>query len=129
MLDAPMNQQPKRPSQRQIPPGKIEVAPQVIAKIAALAARCSSGVAGMASHTVHDDAALVLRRRDAHRGVEVRVNDGEVAIEVFIIVEYGARIADVARAVQEDVRRAIEQTLGVQHARVSVRVQGLQTTH
>jgi len=120
-----MNQWDEHPNQRKLPMGKIEVAPRAIATIAARAVGRSYGVVGMAPHTLREGMAQVLRHEDAHKGVEVRIGSDEIAIDLYVIIEYGTRIAEVARNVQENVRYAVEQALGMPVTRVNVRVQGL----
>lgn len=120
-----MSEQCEHPNRRQLPMGKIEVAPRAIATIAACAVGRSYGVVGMAPHTLREGVAQVLRQEDAHKGVEVRIGNDEIAIDLYVIMEYGIRIAEVARNVQENVRYAVEQALGMPVARVNVRVQGL----
>jgi uncharacterized alkaline shock family protein YloU len=107
--------------------GKIEVAPRAIATIAAHAVGQSYGVVGMAPHTLREGVAQVLRQADAHRGVEVHIGDNEIAIDLYVILEYGTRISEVARNIQENVRYAVERALGMPIGRVNVRVQGLRT--
>jgi len=113
------------PNQRQLPTGKIEVAPRAIATIAAQAVGQSYGVVGMVPHSFRQGVAQVLHQNDAHRGVEVRIGDQEIEIDLYVIMEYGTRISEVARNVQEQVRYAVERALGMPVARVNVRVQGL----
>jgi uncharacterized alkaline shock family protein YloU len=105
--------------------GKIEVAPRAIATIAANAVGRSYGVVGMAPHTLREGVAQVLHQVDAHRGVEVHIGDTEIAIDLYVILEYGTRISEVARNIQENVRYAVERALGMPIGRVNVRVQGL----
>jgi len=120
-----MSHQAGPPNQRQLPTGTIEVAPHAIASIVAHAVGQSYGVVGMAPHTFREGVAQVLHQRDAHRGVDVRIGDDQIEIDLYIIVGYGTRIGEVARNVQENVRYAVERALGVPVARVNVRVQGL----
>ena len=106
------------PNQRQLPTGKIEVAPRAIATIAAQAVGQSYGVVGMAPHSFRQGVAQALHQNDAHRGVEVRIGDQEIEIDLYVIMEYGTRIGEVARNVQEHVRYAVERALGMPVARV-----------
>jgi len=122
-----MSERDAPPNRRKLPMGKIEVAPRAIATIAARAVGRSYGVVGMAPHTLREGVAQVLRHEDAHKGVEVRMGNDEIMIDLYVIIEYGTRVAEVARNVQENVRYAVEQALGMQVARVNVRVQGLRT--
>jgi uncharacterized alkaline shock family protein YloU len=112
-------------NQRQLPAGKIEVAPRAIATIAAHAVVQTYGVVGMAAHTFREGVAQLLRRQDAHKGVEVHVGGDTITIDLYVIIAYGTRIAEVARNVQDNVRYAVEQALGMPVAHVNVRVQGL----
>jgi uncharacterized alkaline shock family protein YloU len=124
-----MNERDVPPNRRELPMGKIEVAPRAIATIAASAVGRTYGVVGMAPHTLREGVAQVLRREDAHKGVEVRIGNDAIMIDLYVIIEYGTRVAEVARNVQENVRYAVEQALGMQVARVNVRVQGLRTNN
>jgi uncharacterized alkaline shock family protein YloU len=122
-----MSQQGNPPNRRQLPAGKIEVAPRAIATIAARAVGQSYGIVGMAPHTLREGVAHVLHQRDAHKGVEVRIAGDEIEIDLYVIMVYGTRIAEVARNVQDNVRYAVERALGMPITRVNVRVQGLRT--
>jgi uncharacterized alkaline shock family protein YloU len=120
-----MSQTSNPPNQRQLPAGTIEVAPRAIASIVSRAAEQSYGVVGMAPHSFRDGVARVLHQRDAHQGVEVRIGDEAIEIDLYVIVGYGMRIGEVARNVQDNVRYAVEQALGMQVGPINVRIQGL----
>ena len=120
-----MSQQGGPPNQRQLPTGRIEVAPRAIASIVASTVGQSYGVVGMAPRSFREGVAQVLHQRDAHRGVDVRIGDNWIEVDLYIIVSYGMRIGEVARNVQDNVRYALERALGMPVARVNVRVQGL----
>src|SRR4029078_1171335 len=115
-----MSQVGSPPNQRQLPTGKIEVAARAIATIAAQAVGRSYGVVGMAAHTFREGVAQVLHQADAHRGVEVRIGEDQIEIDLYVIIEDGTRIGEVARNVQENVRYAVEHALGMPVARVNV---------
>ena len=105
--------------------GGIHISPGAVATIAYHATLQSYGVVGMVPHSFRQGVAQALHRNDAHRGVEVRIGDQEIEIDLYVIMEYGTRIGEVARNVQEHVRYAVERALGMPVARVNVRVQGL----
>lgn len=113
-------------NQRQLPAGKIEVAPRAIATIAAETVGAAYGVVGMAPRNLAEGMAQVLRRQDAHKGVDVHVRGDAIIIDLYIIVAYGTRIAEVARNVRDTVHYAVERALGMPVAEVNVRIQGLQ---
>ena len=120
-----MSQISNPPNQRQLPSGTIEVTPRAIASIVSRAAEQSYGVVGMAPHSFRQGVAQALHQNDAQRGVEVHIGDQQIEIDLYVIMEYGTRIGEVARNVQENVRYAVERALGMPVARVNVRVQGL----
>ena len=111
-----------------IPPsdlGRIEVSPRVVATIAAHAAAECYGVVGMAAQGLRDGLAERLRRENVHRGVEVQVREDGVAISLYVIVEFGTRVSEVAHNLVSGVRYAVERTLGLPVVEVNVNVQGI----
>src|SRR5438093_10755725 len=97
-----VSEQSGHPNERRLPMGKIEVAPRAIATIAARAVGRSYGVVGMAPHTLRAGVAQALRHEDAHKGVEVRIGNDEIAIDLDLTLDYGTRTADVGRNVPRD---------------------------
>jgi uncharacterized alkaline shock family protein YloU len=109
------------------PLGNIEISPAAIATIASQAVLQSYGVVGMAAKNVMDGLANRITR-DPRHGVEVSV-DGEIAIDVYIVVEYGTRISSVANSVANAVRFQVERALGMVIGPVNVHVQGLRVSN
>jgi len=105
--------------------GRVEVLPAVVAAIAAHAATGCYGIHGMAARGLRDGFAELLRRESNHRGVEVREVEGGLQIDVYVVVEYGMRITEVAHNLQETVRFEVERTVGVPVLEVNVNVQGV----
>lgn len=104
--------------------GAIRIADEVVAIIAGLAATEIKGVAGM-SGGLAGGIAEMLGRKNLSKGVKVEVGEKETAVDLFIIVEYGVRIPDVAIRIQENVKRAIESMTGLSVVEVNVNVQGV----
>ncbi len=105
--------------------GKIEVSQRAVASIAADAALRSYGVVGMASARLKDGIAEVLRREHLERGVVVRLKDGQVSIDLYVIIEYGTRVSEVGRNIAQGVKFAVEKAIGLPVVHVTVNVQGL----
>jgi uncharacterized alkaline shock family protein YloU len=105
--------------------GRIEVFPEVVAAIAGHAAASCYGVMGMSSRGLRDGVAELLRRENLHRGVEVRELEGKLVVDVYVIVQYGTRITEVAHNLQGTVRFEVERVLGVPVGEVNVYVQGV----
>jgi uncharacterized alkaline shock family protein YloU len=105
--------------------GRIEISPHAIAIIAGDAVLKCYGVVGMASKNLMGGIADLLQPDRWQRGVDVRVRDGKVAVDLYVIIQYGTRISEVAHGVMNGVKYALEQSLGVPIAEVNVHVQGL----
>lgn len=108
--------------------GRIEISPTAIATLAARSVRQAYGVVGLAGKNATDQLISQLTG-DIHRGVDVRVHDGVVIIDLYVIVEYGTRIVSVAHSVQNLVKFNVEQALGLPVASVNVHVQGLRVSN
>ncbi len=120
-----MNKQDAHANTVVLPEGKIEVAPRAIATITARAVLQCYGVVGMAPRNLREGVAHVLHKEDQYRGIDIMINNDKIIIHLYVIVEYGTRIVEVARNVQENVRYAVEHTLGLPVSQVHVHVQGV----
>jgi uncharacterized alkaline shock family protein YloU len=103
--------------------GKIEISPAAVASLASHAVLKSYGVVGMSSRNLAQ-----LLGRDSKRGVKVQITDDEIVVDLYVIVEYGTRISEVARNIMENVKFAVEKTLGVSVAEVNIHIQGLRVS-
>lgn len=109
--------------------GTIDVHPVAIASIASDAVLQCYGVVGMAANVVRDGLAELLQRGSYHRGVAARVVDQRVVIDLYVIMEYGVRISEVAHNVMLSVKFKVEKTLGMPVSEVNVHVQGLRVSN
>ncbi len=108
----------------QVVAGKVKMANEVVSVIAGLAATEIPGVAAMSGGVV-GGIAEKLGRKNLSKGVKVEVGEREAAIDVYIIVEFGARIPDVALKIQERVEKAVEDLTGLNVVEVNIHVQGV----
>ena len=104
--------------------GQIKMADEVVAIIVALAAIEVKGVKAMSGGIV-DGFASVLGRKNLSKGVRVEVGEKEVAVDLNIIVEYGAKIQEVALAIQDSVLKSIESMTGLKVVEININVQGV----
>ena len=104
--------------------GSVRIADEVIASIAGIAAVDVTGVVGMSSGLIGGMAEMMGKKNPA-KGVKVQVGAREVAVDLYILVEYGLRIPDVALQVQEKVKEAVETATGLSVIEVNVHVQGV----
>ncbi|GAB4498620.1 MAG: Asp23/Gls24 family envelope stress response protein [Anaerolineales bacterium] len=107
--------------------GSIHISRQAIATIAWQAARQSYGVVGLAAKNFADDIANILVKDPTH-GVDVRYEDNQIDIDLYIIIEYGTRVKSVANSVANTVRYQVEKALGLPVRSINVHVQGLRVS-
>src|SRR4029077_20452086 len=105
--------------------GRIEVFPSAVGAIADHAAMGRYGLTGMGARVLLVRLAEMLRRENAVKGVEVVEVEGGLGIELFVIVQYGIRISEVAHNLQETVKFEVERSVNVPVAQVNVNVQGV----
>lgn len=108
--------------------GRIEVSPRAIESIAGLAVLEAYGVVGMAPKDSREYMAALLPRANFRRGVDVKYNDGQVLIDLYVIIEYGTRISQVAVGIKNRVKYTVERDTGLTVAQVNVHVQGLRVS-
>ncbi|SHM51535.1 Uncharacterized conserved protein YloU, alkaline shock protein (Asp23) family [Caldanaerovirga acetigignens] len=104
--------------------GSVKITDEVVSIIAGLAATEVEGVAGM-SGGFAGGIAEMLGRKNLSKGVKVQVGEKEVVADIYIIVNYGVRIPEVAWKVQENVKKAIENMTGLAVTEVNIHVQGV----
>lgn len=104
--------------------GTTYIADEVVAITAGLAATEVEGVASM-SGGVAEGIAQRLGRKNLARGVKVDVSEEECNIDIYIIVKYGSRIPDVSKKIREEVKKAVEGSIGLNVSSVNIHVQGI----
>lgn len=104
--------------------GTIRIADEVVSVIAGLAATEIEGVAGMSGGVVNGITEM-LGKKNLSKGVKVEVGEKEARVDLYIIVEYGVRIPEVAWKVQENVKRSLESMTGLKIVEVNIHVQGI----
>lgn len=105
--------------------GRVEISHAAIASLVHGAVMESYGVVGMAPSGLRGNLANYLRQSDPRRGIVVEVRDDQIIITLYVILEYGVRISEVAQNVMALVKFAVERALGMPVAAVNVYVQGL----
>ena len=109
--------------------GMVSFATDVIATIAGLAATEVEGVCSMYSSS-GGFADIFTRRGSAGtkgltKGVKVDISDNRLSIAVNIIVDYGFPVPEIAKNIQENVKKAVENMSGLTVQSVNVHVQGV----
>ena len=111
--------------------GLIEISPRAIARVARQAAMESYGVVGL-SRRLRQALVQIVQRHPGRRlilpGVEIGFVDRQIVIDLYVIVEYGTRISEVASNVASGVKFAVERALGLPVVQVNVNVQGVRVS-
>jgi uncharacterized alkaline shock family protein YloU len=108
--------------------GKTTIAASVVQKIAGIAAREISGVYAMGGGVSRAFGAIRERIPGGGTGVtnisgvQVEVGEKQAAIDLDLVVEYGASIVDLARAVRRNVITAVEAMTGLEVIEVNIAV-------
>jgi uncharacterized alkaline shock family protein YloU len=106
-------------------PGKIEVLPNAIHSIAVQAISECYGVIGIAAPRLHYGQPVILSSEHQNQGVQMRIINDQIVLDVYVVLEYGLRISEIGHNIMSSVRFSVEKMLGVPVARVNVNVQGL----
>ena len=108
--------------------GKTTIAASVVQKIAGIAAREISGVYAMGGGVSRAFGAIRERIPGGGTGVtniagvQVEVGEKQAAVDLDLVVEYGASIVDLARAVRRNVITAVEAMTGLEVIEVNIAV-------
>ncbi|MCP9212758.1 Asp23/Gls24 family envelope stress response protein [Streptomyces cucumeris] len=106
--------------------GRTTIADGVVEKIAGMAARDVVGVHDMGGGFARTFGVVRDRvpggGRSVTRGVKAEVGEVQTALDLEIVVDYGVSIADVARAVRENVISAVERMTGLEVVEVNIAV-------
>jgi len=105
--------------------GVIQIADEVIAIIAGLAATEVEGVSSMAGNITNELVAK-LGMKNLAKGVKVELLENSVIIVVAINVAFGISVPEVSRKVQEKIILAVETMTGLNVAEVNVKIAGIE---
>ncbi|MEF9920985.1 MAG: Asp23/Gls24 family envelope stress response protein [Erysipelotrichaceae bacterium] len=106
--------------------GDINISIDAIASLAGGVVTECYGVVGMASQKmVKDGIAELLKKDNYSRGVVVRQNEGNLELDLYIIVSHGIKISEVVHEVQKKVKYVLEKSLELDFNVINVFVQGV----
>lgn len=104
--------------------GEVQIADEVVAIIAGLAAMEVEGVSSMAGNATRELISK-LGMKTLSKGVKVDVLDRVVTVSLALNLKYGCSVLEISEKVQEKVKAAIENMTGLSVADVNVRVAGV----
>ena len=101
--------------------GQVQIADEVVAIIAGLAATEVEGVASMAGN-ITNELVSKLGKKSLSKGIRVKVEDGIVNVNVALNIAYGYSVPKTCKKVQEKVKAAIENMTGLEVEKVDIQI-------
>ena len=105
--------------------GIVKISDEVVEVIAGLAASEIDGIEGMSTTLVGGITQILSGKKNVSKGIKVNVGEDSATIDLYVVVKYGIKIGDVARKVQENVKKSIENMTGLSVTDVNIHVQGV----
>ncbi|AKA70197.1 MULTISPECIES: Asp23/Gls24 family envelope stress response protein [Clostridium] len=105
--------------------GIVKISDEVVGVIAGLATTEVKGIVGMSASLVGGITQILSGKKNLSKGVKVSVGESSAAIDLYVVVEYGIRIPDVALEVQDNVKKAVESMTGLSVSAVNIHVQNV----
>ncbi len=104
--------------------GAVQIADDVVAMIASLAAVEVDGVSAMAGNITNELMSKVGMKK-LTKGVRVDVLEDNVTVDLTVTMDYGYNIPVTCRLVQNKVKNAIENMTGLTCSDVNIRIAGI----
>ena len=101
------------------------VSEEIVSMIAARAALRVSGVSRLNGEFTDQLTKKILGKENIARGIALTREEEGLGIDIYLNVEFGARIPDLAWEVQSSVKEAVESVTGLAVQMVNIRVQGV----
>lgn len=105
--------------------GNVQIADEVVAIIAALAATEVEGVSKMSGNTTNEIVSK-LGMKNLSKGVKIEIEEENVSVNLNLILSYGVSIPKISSEVQERVKNALETMTGLSVKEVNIRIAGIQ---
>ena len=105
--------------------GNVNISDDVVAAIAGIATAEIEGVYGMAGGMVDGIAEKFGAKKSPQKGVKVDVKPEGTTIDLYVVVNFGVRIPELAWNVQENVKNSVETMTGITVLRVNVHIDGV----
>jgi uncharacterized alkaline shock family protein YloU len=108
--------------------GSVSFADEVIAQIVGLTVLECYGVVGMAATSLTRGVAHLLSRDRLTQGVSVRRDPAGLAIDLYVVVEFGLNLAEVAANLRSRVKYQVEKLTELEVASLQIHIQGVKRT-
>jgi uncharacterized alkaline shock family protein YloU len=106
-------------------PGTVEADLNVILDMIGYAALESYGVAGMATPSIGDGIAKLLPVSKLRRGILLKNHDGEVSVDIYVIIQHQTNLSAVAENLVSTVKYTLEEYAQIPVKEISIHIQGI----
>ena len=108
--------------------GNIDISLDAIAALAGGTITECYGIIGMASQKLLKDGwADILKRENYSKGVVVRMEDGALILDLYVVALQGIKLSEVMLGAQQRVKYELEKALELKVNAVNIVVQGVRT--
>ena len=105
--------------------GKIIISENAISKLAALAAMECYGVVGLVPARMGDRFLSLLGKENLSRGIDVKINGKNITINLYVILQGGVRVSEVANTIISQVSYKMKKLTSIKNIDVNVIVKGV----
>jgi uncharacterized alkaline shock family protein YloU len=105
--------------------GTLKISDDVIAVCTMNATLKTKGVAGLSGAFSDNISKNLFGKDPLYKGIKVNQSEEGISIDINVVVEYGAKIPEVAWDIQESVKREIESMTEAVVKAVNIHVQGV----
>ncbi|MBQ8082356.1 MAG: Asp23/Gls24 family envelope stress response protein [Clostridia bacterium] len=105
--------------------GTIYISEDVLTKVVGFSALECYGIVAMSSKRAKDGIVEWLGRENLSKGVQVRMVDNQLDVDLYIVVEYGVSVAEVCKTIVEVVKYKLESMTGVKVRGINISVEGI----
>ena len=127
--DEEVTVEPEAPAEKQTEDeetiGNIKISVEVVSTIAGIAASEIQGVSCMYRSFVDGVAQRLGAKRNNTKGVRVDMSSSSVNIDLYIVVDYGIKIPELAWEIQENVKNSVETMTGLKVSKINIHIEGI----
>ena len=109
--------------------GSIIISNNVIAKAAGLIATSCYGVVGMAVRSTTDGIVSLLKPSNLAKGIKVSVDNNEVTVDMYIVVQYGVNINAACENIMHNVKYRLSEIICMDVKKVNIFVESIRVTN
>lgn len=101
----------------------LSISEEVISTIAEKTVMSVPGVYDISGGLIDGITNMLGSKRTS--GIKVDINEKTISLDIYLIVEYGVKIPDIAWDIQDKVKKTLEEIVGMTVAAVNIHIQGI----